>query len=72
MIVTVGTALLCVTMSDAVAVHPLAVSVTVTVYVAGEETLLAAIVGPLLQANVMPTAGFGVAVRVSLVVVQVN
>ena len=39
---------------------------------AGDEIVLPTVVGPLLQANVMPTAGLGVAVRVSLVVVQVN
>ena len=52
--------------------QPFAVSVTVTVYVAGDEIVLPAVVGPLLQANVVPAAGFGVAVSVSLVVVQVN
>jgi hypothetical protein len=69
---TLGVVMFWVTVVDAVLVQPLAVSVTVTVYVAGVETALVAVVGPLLQAYVMPAAGFGVAVKVSLVVVQVS
>ena len=54
----------CVTLTEALAVHPLAVSVTVTVYVAGEEIVLVATTGPLLQLKVVPTAGFEVAVSI--------
>ena len=61
-----------VTTSDAVPVQPFAVSVTVTIYVAAAETVLAAEAGPLLQLKVVPIAGFEVAVNVSLVVVQFN
>ena len=70
--VTVGGVLFCVTRSEAVAVHPLAVSVTVTIYVAGEDTVMPAVTGPLLQLKVVPAAGFEVAVSVSLMVVQFN
>ena len=72
MIDTVGEIIFWATISDAVAVHPLAVSVTVTLYVAGAVTVMPAVSAPLLQLNVIPAAGVGVAVSVSLMVVQFN
>ena len=69
---TVGEVISWVTTSDAVPGQPFAVSVTVTIYVAAAETVLAAEAGPLLQLKVVPIAGFEVAVNVSLVVVQFN
>ena len=52
------------TFTEAAAVQPFAVSVTVTAYVAGLETELVAVVGPLLQLNVVPATGLDVAVSV--------
>jgi len=72
LIVTTGNELSCVTTSDAVAVQPFAVSVTVTIYVPGFAIVLLWVVGPLFQVNVVPVAGFVVAVSVSVVVVQVS
>ena len=58
-----GVVIFCVTLTEAVPVQPLAVSVVVTVYIDGLETVLAAVAGPLLQMKVVPTAGFEVAVN---------
>ena len=69
-ILAVGAVLFCVTATLALAVHPLAASVTVTLYVPGVVTDLVWLVPPPLQLYVTPVAGE--AVSVVLVVVQVS
>ena len=49
-----GIVVFCVTVAEAVLVHPFAALVTVTVYVAGEETVFVAVVIPAPQLNVAP------------------
>jgi hypothetical protein len=66
-----GTVIFCVTVAEAVLVHPFAGFVTVTVYVAGEDTILPAVVIPPPQLNVAPPV-VDEAVNVSLVVAQVR
>ena len=66
-----GAAVFCVTVAKAVFVQPLAGFVTVTVYVAGAETVLVVVVTPPPQLNVAPPVVED-AVNVSLVVVHVK
>ena len=66
-----GATVFWVTVAEIDAVHPLAGSVTVTLYIDGTETVLAAVVMPPPQLNVAPVV-VDDAVKVSLVVVQVR
>ena len=66
-----GTAIFCATVVDAVMVHPFAGSVTVTVYVAGAETVFVDVVTPPPQLKVAPLV-VELAVNVSLDVMHVN
>ena len=66
-----GVAMFCVTIVDAVFVQPLTGFVTVTVYVAGDEIVLVAVVTPPPQLNVAPPV-VDDAVKVSLVLLQVK
>ena len=70
-ILAFGAAIFWVTVADAVLVQPFAGFVTVTVYVAGAETVFAAVVTPPPQLKVAPPVVED-AVKVSLVVTQVN
>ena len=66
-----GAIMLCVTFADAELVQPFVGSVTVTVYVFGEETAFVAVVTPPPQLKVAPPV-VDEAVKVSLVVLQVK
>ena len=66
-----GTVIFCVTVTDAVAVHPFTGFVTVTVYVAGDEMVLVAVVTPPPQLKVAPPV-VDDALNISLRVVQFN
>ena len=70
-ILALGAVVFCVTVALAVLVHPLAGSVTVTVYVAGVETVFVAVVIPPPQLKVDPPVVED-AVMVSLVTEQVK
>ena len=70
-ILTFGVVIFCVTVVEAEAVHPLAGSVTVTVYDPGVETDFVVVVTPPPQLNVAPTVDED-AVIVTLRTVQVS
>ena len=70
-ILALGAVIFWATVAEAVAVHPFAGFVTVTVYVAGADTVYVAVVTPIPQLKVAPPV-VDEAVRVPLVVVQFN